>query len=76
MPNLDLETIVTPLTLHYLDDAARGLITMADHDTADGGIWHLPPITGVETRPVGAWPSVGTIDRAVRGLTRGLRRGR
>jgi nucleoside-diphosphate-sugar epimerase len=38
-----------PRTLHFLDDAARGLIVLGDADTADGGIWHLPaagPITG------------------------------
>lgn len=38
-------------TLHFLDDAARGLITLADHDAADGEIWHLPaapPTTGTE----------------------------
>lgn len=40
-----------PRTLHFLDDAARGLITLADHDTADGEVWHLPaapPTTGEE----------------------------
>ena len=38
-----------PRTLHYLSDGARGLITLADHDIADGKVWHLPsapPITG------------------------------
>ena len=38
-------------TLHFLDDAARGLIVLADHDAADGGVWHLPaapPTTGAE----------------------------
>ncbi len=38
-----------PRTLHFLSDAARGLITLADHDAADGKVWHLPlapPITG------------------------------
>jgi nucleoside-diphosphate-sugar epimerase len=38
-----------PHTLHYLPEAARGLITLADHDHADGEAWHLPaapPITG------------------------------
>lgn len=40
-----------PRTLHFLDDAALGLITLADHDTADGEVWHLPaapPTTGAE----------------------------
>ena len=38
-------------TLHYLEDAARGLVTLADHEQADGKVWHLPaapPITGAE----------------------------
>ena len=38
-----------PRTLHFLSDAARGLVTLADHDEADGKVWHLPsapPITG------------------------------
>lgn len=38
-----------PHTLHFVDDAARGLIVLADHDTADGAVWHLPaapPMTG------------------------------
>ncbi len=38
-----------PRTLHYLTDAARGLITLADHQCADGEVWHLPaaaPISG------------------------------
>ncbi len=40
-----------PRTLHYLADGARGLITLADHDLADGKVWHLPsapPIIGKE----------------------------
>ncbi len=38
-----------PHTLHFLADAARGLITLGDADAADGGVWHLPstePIAG------------------------------
>ena len=38
-------------TLHYLPDGARGLVALADHDAADGDVWHLPaapPITGSE----------------------------
>lgn len=31
-----------PRTLHFLPDAARGLLVLADHDTADGKVWHLP----------------------------------
>lgn len=40
-----------PKTLHFLPDAARGLIVLADRDSADGQIWHVPaaqPITGQE----------------------------
>jgi nucleoside-diphosphate-sugar epimerase len=36
-------------TLHHLDDAVGGLLTLAEHDRADGEVWHLPaagPITG------------------------------
>jgi nucleoside-diphosphate-sugar epimerase len=38
-----------PRTLHYLPDAARGLLVIGSEDTADGHVWHLPaaaPITG------------------------------
>ncbi len=38
-----------PHTLHFLPDAARGLIVLANSDDADGKVWHLPsspPITG------------------------------
>ncbi len=31
-----------PHTLHYLADAARGLIVLADREAADGKVWHLP----------------------------------
>lgn len=31
-----------PHTLHYLADAARGLMVLADHEAADGKVWHLP----------------------------------
>lgn len=36
-----------PRTLHFLADAARGLIVLGDHDAADGEVWHLPaaPVT-------------------------------
>jgi nucleoside-diphosphate-sugar epimerase len=36
-------------TLHFLPDAARGLVTIGEAFTADGAVWHLPsaePITG------------------------------
>jgi nucleoside-diphosphate-sugar epimerase len=38
-------------TLHFLADAARGLLVLADQPAADGEVWHLPAapaITGVE----------------------------
>lgn len=44
-----LGSLDQPRTLHYLDDAARGLLVLADQDLADGQVWHLPaaaPITG------------------------------
>lgn len=44
--NLDL-----PLAPLFIDDFARGLITLAEHDEAIGQIWHIPtaePITGRE----------------------------
>lgn len=40
-----------PHTLHYLPDAARALVTLADADASDGEVWHLPAapaITGAE----------------------------
>lgn len=40
-----------PHTLHFLEDAARGLMVLADRDSADGHVWHLPAapaITGAE----------------------------
>jgi nucleoside-diphosphate-sugar epimerase len=40
-----------PRTLHYLEDAARGIIVLGSHDKADGQVWHLPaaePITGAQ----------------------------
>lgn len=46
-----LGSLEQPRTLHYLDDAARGLLVLADNDRADGEVWHLPaapPITGRE----------------------------
>jgi nucleoside-diphosphate-sugar epimerase len=38
-------------SLHFLPDLARGLITLAERDEADGEVWHLPaaePLTGQE----------------------------
>jgi nucleoside-diphosphate-sugar epimerase len=38
-------------TLHFLPDAARGLIVLANNDQADGEVWHLPSspaITGAQ----------------------------
>ena len=42
-------SIAAPRTLHYLADAARGLVVLGDRDAADGEVWHLPaapPTTG------------------------------
>jgi nucleoside-diphosphate-sugar epimerase len=38
-----------PHTFHYLPDVARGLVTLAERQEADGEVWHLPaaePLTG------------------------------
>lgn len=37
-----LGNIDTPHTYAFVDDAARGLITLAEHDEAFGQVWHLP----------------------------------
>jgi nucleoside-diphosphate-sugar epimerase len=40
-----------PLTPLFIDDFARGLVTLAEHDEAIGQVWHIPtaePITGRE----------------------------
>jgi nucleoside-diphosphate-sugar epimerase len=37
-----------PHTFHFLPDIARGLLVLADHEEADGQVWHLPaaePVT-------------------------------
>ncbi len=69
----------TPRTLHFLPDAARGLIMLADHDDADGKVWHLPAApatTGQEfmalvnqclPSPVKA-RSIGTLSMRIGGL--------
>jgi nucleoside-diphosphate-sugar epimerase len=31
-----------PHTLHYLEDIARGLVTLGERREADGEVWHLP----------------------------------
>jgi nucleoside-diphosphate-sugar epimerase len=44
--NLDV-----PLTPLFIDDFARGLVTLGEHDEAIGQVWHIPtpePITGRE----------------------------
>jgi nucleoside-diphosphate-sugar epimerase len=68
-----------PRTLHFLPDAARGLIVLGDHDAADGEVWHLPAapaITGAEfmalvsrclPSPVKAG-SIGTLAMRIGGL--------
>jgi nucleoside-diphosphate-sugar epimerase len=38
-----------PHTLNYLGDMGRALVTLGEHDEADGQVWHLPaaePLTG------------------------------
>ncbi len=43
--------LALPLTPLFIDDFARGLITLAEHDEAIGQVWHIPtaePITGRE----------------------------
>ncbi len=38
-----------PRTVHYLPDAAHGLVVLGNNPAADGSVWHLPssePITG------------------------------
>ena len=66
-------------TLHVLEDAARGLIVLADNDLADGAVWHLPAapaVTGEEfmalvnrflPKPVKAG-SIGTSTMRIGGL--------
>jgi hypothetical protein len=38
-----------PHQLNYLEDTARCLVTLGEHESADGEVWHLPatePIMG------------------------------
>jgi nucleoside-diphosphate-sugar epimerase len=44
-----LGSLDQPHTLNYLEDIARALVTLGEHDGADGQVWHLPaaaPLTG------------------------------
>jgi nucleoside-diphosphate-sugar epimerase len=44
-----LGSLDQPHTLNYLEDMARGLVTLGERDQADGQVWHLPaaePLTG------------------------------
>jgi nucleoside-diphosphate-sugar epimerase len=44
-----LGSLDQPHTLNYLEDMARGLVTLGERDEADGEVWHLPaaePLTG------------------------------
>ena len=34
----------------YIPDIANGLVTLADHDEADGSAWHLPNAPAITTR--------------------------
>jgi nucleoside-diphosphate-sugar epimerase len=35
-------SVHAPHTMSYLPDIAAGLLTLAERDTADGRVWHLP----------------------------------
>ena len=39
-----------PHSYSYIPDIARGLVTLADHDEADGAAWHLPNAPAITTR--------------------------
>ena len=39
-----------PHSYTYIPDIAEGLVTLADHDEADGAAWHLPNAPAVTTR--------------------------
>ena len=44
-----LGSLDQPHTLNYLEDMGRALVTLGEHDEADGQVWHLPaaePLTG------------------------------
>lgn len=60
-------------TLHYLDDIARGLVTLGERDESEGEVWHLPAaeaLTGRQFldlvfRALGKEPKIGTTSRAM-----------
>ena len=39
-----------PHSYSYIPDIAMGLVTLADHDEADGAAWHLPNAPSITTR--------------------------
>lgn len=39
-----------PHSYSYIPDIATGLVTLADHDEADGAAWHLPNASAITTR--------------------------
>ena len=39
-----------PHSYSYIPDIATGLVTLADHDEADGAAWHLPNAPAITTR--------------------------
>ena len=39
-----------PHSYSYIPDIANGLVTLADHDEADGAAWHLPNAPAITTR--------------------------
>jgi nucleoside-diphosphate-sugar epimerase len=66
-----LGSLDQPHTLNYLEDMARGLVTLGERDEADGQVWHLPaaePLTGRQFltlvyEAAGLTPKVGVASR-------------
>jgi nucleoside-diphosphate-sugar epimerase len=66
-----LGSLDQPHTLNYLEDMARALVTLGEHEEADGEVWHLPaaePLTGRQFltlvyETAGLAPKVGVAPR-------------
>lgn len=66
-----LGSLDQPHTLNYLEDMARALVTLGEHDEADGQAWHLPaaePLTGrqflsLAFEAAGHTPKIGVASR-------------
>lgn len=62
-----------PHSYSYIPDIAKGLVTLADHDEADGAAWHLPNAPAITTRDfvdkiyaaTGNKPEIQVISRAM-----------